>query len=260
MRMLWLIALSIVISGTVIANPCVTTNGYDTNNSSTRIKKVGAMPNYVSQGIESARVAWNAPSCNKTGYDFPKFVNDFAEAELSVRYETADLSVQQTVDGSSVCAEIIGSGNTAEITLYKSFKTSQGEVFECPKTSPEVADSVAHELGHYLGLGHPPPNSPTCLSYIMAPRHWTSIGGEAITLTDRSIKAAECATADNINLTKRELCDQYMICSGSGGGIGPLDDDPDGGLESADDGASGNNCFWHCYPTTWTGMYCDLLC
>ena len=91
------------------------------------------------------------------------------------------------------------------IDLYQSAPNANGQIVACNPT-----DSLAHEIGHVLGLGHT--SSDACVGEIM---------GRAIDGQPRSVMSGDCATADQNWYTPEEY-DQdhindscYQECRGS---------------------------------------------
>ena len=245
-----LMVLVLFIQPTVVRGCCVNAGSFDTRNSSTRVWFPNSLPSFVKQAVRSGMALWNDPECNKTGYDFPKFVeSNPAEAELYVLYKD-ELGPENPSTGATVCGEINSEEDRGDITLYTKFLDSSGILLNCPDTAFILKDIVAHELGHYLGLGES-----ACLNFIMGPMSFSVSGGVATHFPSREIQAAECAKAEELNFTRRELCSLYG-CGNSN--QDPLDD-YQGDNSGTQSGGSGTNCRWNCVQYNW-GLVCDLHC
>ena len=254
-----LIATLITLLGPEVSEACETTNGFWSTNSSVRIEVYDNPPPAVMQGIRDGAQQWNASTCNRSGYDFPKFLVDgsggFAEARLTVRY-IRDLSTRTNEStGSTVCA-LIDLGPNSVMQLFTQFRKPNGTILNCPRFASEIADVFAHELGHYLGLGHP-----LCSggNFIMGPAGYFINAGNAIWDTNRHVQRSECDKAEAVNTTRREVYEQM---GGRPEHDGPLHDSPEGGggHTGGMGGGGGPSCYWHCRETTKTGLSCDLYC
>lgn len=197
---------------------------------------------------------WNASHCNESGYDFPKFTTSpHAEASIEIAYNWG-ISPTVTPTGSTVCASVDDESETnVIIRLYQTTRKPDGRILNCPNTAASMGDLIAHELGHYLGLGES-----NCDDHIMGPMLFQDMGGgQAIYDTWRKVKPAECQAADANNFTRRELCD-LGGCGGSGH-HGPFHDDPGEGSGGTTGGGTGAACFWKCRDVA-GGLTCDLYC
>jgi hypothetical protein len=122
---------------------------------------------------ETARAAlamWG--SCTTYGAGFPKFQLEAGpERVISARLVPAS--------GKAICGELRG----REIVLYAFARLANGTVVRCEP----VAETLAHELGHVLGLLDAP-NEASCSEHIMAalPMH-----GDR-----RSVATGECDAVD----------------------------------------------------------------
>lgn len=92
-------------------------------------------------------------------------------------------------------ANICGLGTGNDVYIYTQFKDgTSGKIYPCP--NPDI--TVAHEMGHLLGLQDVSPSG--CSNYIMSAVVVTSGGNYNL----RSVQAAECQRAANINDTPAE--------------------------------------------------------
>ena len=230
---------------------CVKENEFFTTNSSVRVSIPSNVPTFVKQAIRQGMGEWNSSNCNATGFDFPKFVeSDPTEAALEFHYVRSGLGPISPSSGATVCGLIDGGSIRARIWLYEFFKTSDGVTVRCPDTAISLRDLVAHEMGHYLGLGES-----RCANFIMGPMPVDIYDGAATHYPTRKIQAEECSKADELNFTKRELC-SVVGCGSSG--QGPLQDDPGDG-SGTQSGGGGGGCHWHCVNLGYA-LACDLKC
>ncbi len=96
---------------------------------------------------------WNSSSCNPGGTAFPKFQTSAQGAG-----RTVNVTFQAGSDPSAPgrCGSF--SGNN--IKLFEQARLPSGQVVHCDR--PDIlADSLAHELGHLLGL-----DDSTCSTYM----------------------------------------------------------------------------------------------
>ena len=228
---------------------CIQGNEFSTTNSSVRIWIPNSVPQLVKRSVRDGMGLWNAPTCNKTGYDFPRFVEGSpAEADLEISYQDGISSVLSPSTLSTVCGLITGDENRSGINLYSRFRTAGGLELNCPDTQLTLADLVAHELGHYLGLAES-----SCTDHIMGPMTYGVSDGAAMHFPIRKVQPGECSKAEELNFTKREVCSLYGCGSSN---QEPLDDyQGDGNGTQAISGG----CRWYCVQSNW-GLSCDLHC
>jgi hypothetical protein len=210
----------------VASNPaaaCTSPNGHSANYSMVRLSfNASGMPAAVQQGINDAAAAWNATGCND-GDDFPIFfTSGSAEATLQVIYDPNISPIVQP-NGETVCSSINAAmdGSSGTITLYGQIRLANGQTYDCFTNSAIAADTIAHELGHYLGL-----DETDCGGYIMSPRARTISNGQITWDTSRQVRPGECGFVDGTNMTSIEnnnettgdpICNAYCwtTCIGS---------------------------------------------
>lgn len=196
---------------------CVVANGHSANFGTVRLD-YGTVPTALHAGIASGMNGWNATSCNTNGTAFPRFVSSgTADESIYVQYITG------VNPHGRACAAFSGGtdGRGAVIAFYSRILIN-GVEYDCPTATDIVADTFAHELGHYLGLDHS-----SCTNYIMSPGPVTVGSGGLSWSTSRQVQASECSQANTNSTTPAE-----RPPTGGGGG------DDDGG----DDGGDGDIC------------------
>jgi hypothetical protein len=153
------------------------------------------MPSAVQQGLQQGSGAWNLSECNTGGDDFPRFVTSgSADRELFVTFHNS----RSPEDAS--CASM--DHNAGQLNLYATANYPPYGAFPCFPNSEVAADAVAHELGHFLGLGDV--GGANCSDYIMAPGTYTIQNGQISYGTFQAIQEDECETADYVNSTPTE--------------------------------------------------------
>lgn len=181
------------------ASACTGSNGRTANYSTVRLvlNNPSSMPTAVQQGITAATSAWNNSSCND-GDDYPAFfTSGSADETIQVVFSP---NVSQVLDSNNntACAFIdhggVTDGSNATITLHGQTRHANGNVYNCYPDSAIAADSVAHELGHYLGLA-----DSGCSNYIMSGRSGLEGNGTISWDTSRQIQGTECTFADSSN-------------------------------------------------------------
>jgi hypothetical protein len=140
--------------------------------------------------VERAMAFWNHTSCN-SDFDFPRFrfATDEPHRVLHVRWVEGP---SPTVEGS--CGAF--SGN--EIALYSHARVTRGGAVRSCGNSARVAETLAHELGHALGLEDQ--YGGECSGFIMGQLTRTRSGA----ILERRVRAAECTAADGVFLTLAE--------------------------------------------------------
>lgn len=182
-------------------------------NATVRLQLVGEnIPGAVIDGISEGAGAWNNGGCNSGGNDFPRFFSSGNhDVTIQVEYNQG-VSPERSTGGSTFCARSDPSmtGNSTTFRLYSQVELAGVGTFDCFPDSAIAADTIAHELGHYLGLNHP-----TCSGQdIMGPREGDVVAGQMTWCTSRSVKSWECEAADFQNPTPNEYeeeCENQII-------------------------------------------------
>lgn len=144
-----------------------------------------------STAVSTAAAMWNRTDCNDGGDAFQWFqLTSGATRTIRVTY----------VDGASTTNNICGSFGGNEIAVFTRFRDgASGAEYPCPPGDSGLAATIAHELGHVLGLNDV--SSTSCSSFIMSQIRYDSASG---TYNARSVQPDECARADAINKTPAE--------------------------------------------------------
>ena len=235
-RSIWVLLFLVFAAETWANNVCINPHPVTRRiNTSARVNITGSPPGYVTTGINQGMAAWNDPACNRDGRDFPEFTTATpTEANLTLHYNSGIGDACGVTDN-----------NTNTITIYNRRRIGTA-VVKCPghDTSKPIghrhhllADTVAHELGHYLGLMEAP--SSGCPSFIMSPAVLTSNGWS----NARTVTSAECTAADNQSTTRGEICLQTG-CNFNGSGD-PFHDDPGDGTGGGGGGGGGGRGVLH---------------
>lgn len=175
-----------------------------------------SFPAKVTNGIDQAVNVWNGSTCNVGADDFPVFSRTQAgQATLKVEWHTG-LSPIDPNTGNQVCAKIDPGGTTngsnSTIHLYEKVPV-EGSNRTCYTNKDIADDSFAHEMAHYLGLGHP--NAGCEGDHITGPRGHQFINGIFVWKTNRKVTTEECTLADSRSWTPDEQTNE-----GGGGGSG----------------------------------------
>ncbi len=143
-----------------LISQCVSSNrspgqlvGYD----AVTLVTVG-VPSSLNNAFKRGYQAWNASNCNSTQFDgFPQFTEQSGSGRtIKIRYQSGF-----NPSNARACGNF--GGNT--IFVFQRARSADGtRVIECMR-SDIFEDTVAHELGHLLGLNDQ--DSSTCNSFIM---------------------------------------------------------------------------------------------
>ena len=161
------------------------------------VEPIGFPPELQS-AVTAAAGMWNASTCNHGG--FPHLQVGGQSAGLPVIY----LQYVTSRPGIGECGQtqfdLTGSN------IYQTVKPSSSSslTYSCGPADI-VAQSIAHELGHDLGVGD---TAASCVasegSYIMSPLHFVVHPDGSQTFTQRSVQPSECQMADMVNRTLAE--------------------------------------------------------
>jgi hypothetical protein len=153
-----------------------------------RVVPVG-LPPAAAWALERATSLWNDASCNAAGA-FPVFVT---ATELPHRVLQVVWHAGAHPGRRGVCGSFAGT----RIDLWAATVDAQGVAGSCG--GPErLAETLAHELGHVLGLEDR--YEPECSGAIMSQLTRLSSGE----LLARAVRAEECAAADSVFATEAE--------------------------------------------------------
>jgi len=140
--------------------------------------------------VERAMSFWNHAGCNgDAGFPRFRFVTDEPHRVVYVRW----------VPGTSATAEgLCGTFAGDEIVLYSHARDGRGRPARSCGGPPRLAETLAHELGHVLGLDDQ--YATRCAGYIMN-QLWLTRSGAPL---ERRVRPEECAAADTGFLTAAE--------------------------------------------------------
>jgi hypothetical protein len=139
---------------------------------------------------QSGAALWNQWSCNTGGNEFPYFAPLYPQFTVMVNWNNGFRS-----DGA--CGTF--NTSTREITIY-SQRMYNGQLVPCDGHNPEaIAEVIAHELGHFLGLD----NTPDFCSanMMMSAQYYNYTTGQ---FTHKAPSETECNTVNMINNTFSE--------------------------------------------------------
>jgi len=171
-------------------------------------------PSEYSSVTQSAMAMWNDPGCNVGGSSFPQF---------SFSSGLRTITVQWMPGKGPRCGTFAGS----TITLWASHDHPvTHEEIPCAGTESGrelevLADTLAHEMGHVLGLNEAPPST-SCASFIMAARRIDMDGKVA----PRSVQSCECQSVAEANVTPEEAANNVEPPGGGEDGDGGANYDP----------------------------------
>jgi hypothetical protein len=158
-------------------------------------------PQAIQGEVTTAMGMWNAPACNPDGEVFPKFVagqpNSIGRKVTVVLNQGLSPRNQDTGTPEGFSC---GGFNGQTINLYSHVKGPRGT--ESCGSGAVLAQTLAHEMGHVLGLVDQGLNlrDNTCNGFIMSQRKYNANGQ----LIPRSIKPEECQMVDDTHLTPAE--------------------------------------------------------
>jgi len=228
-RLVTLAAIFLLAARIPASAQCTASDGVAANYSTVRLvlDNPGSMPAALQQGITAGAGDWNGAACND-GDDYPLFsTSGTFQPVVHISFDS-HLSQSRDSNGNTVCGFTdyggVSDGSNTTIFLFGMMQFANGTIVDCFPNSAIAEDSVAHELGHYLGLGNV---GASCTDYIMGPRTSSIVNGQVVWNTSRQIQGAECAMADAMNTTQVEqnnegggsdpYCDAYCwtTCIGS---------------------------------------------
>lgn len=146
-------------------------------------------PPAVAPAVARAMAMWNAPECNSGGFPLFRAQTDEPHRVIHVRWIEG---TSPRVEGS--CGNFSGS----QIVLYSHARDPRDGGIRSCGTVGRVTETLAHELGHALGLEDQ--YDPECDGYIMSQLVRTRRGA----VRERRVRPAECAAADRWFLTLAE--------------------------------------------------------
>lgn len=189
---------------------CTSPNGEHSNTQQVRLMVTSGAANLVNGGagaIQAGANQWNNASCRNSGpASFPEFIFT-GSGDETIRV----VSVPGASSGISSCGRTIFTG-TKKILLFTKIEGSGGQLLDCDwSDASRVADFIAHELGHFLGLDHP--QCGLCDGHIMSRPQYAIQAGTAVDVSaDDEIKDAECDMADAASLTPEEDAFEDWMC------------------------------------------------
>lgn len=184
--------LSLLATSERIHAQCAGSDRTDPLYAADKIQLVASgFPSSLSSVVTVGMEKWNSEECNSGGDAFSYFqtTSTGAGRVITVAYRAGMNS-----NNNYSCGNF--SGNL--INLYSQARNPASGVIVSCGNSDRMAESLAHELGHLLGLSDQYTTS--CQGVIMSQVSMTSTG----TVLARGITAAECQRANELNLTSPE--------------------------------------------------------
>lgn len=146
--------------------------------------------------VAAAEGAWNNPDCNSGGTAFPSLT---PTAVPGARQVFVSYVNGLNPRNNSSCGQTTPVGTAYSITIYSQARGPSGSIGSCGSTAA-MTQSLEHEFGHLLDL-----NDSTCPGYIMGPVAFPPKTGPLPPQPlSRSIQPAECAEANQFNITPAE--------------------------------------------------------
>ncbi len=151
------------------------------------------MPGSLMGQFRNGYDSWNNAACGAADA-FPHFTETWPGAgrTVTVLYHTGF-----SARNPQSCGQF--AGNT--VNVYEEARDANGNTISC-SAAGSFQDTIAHELGHLLGLRDQ--YSSSCNGYAMSQRAYSSSGA----YVDRSIKSSECTKVATTNRTPQEQQDE----------------------------------------------------
>ncbi len=192
----WQKAFLVALCGLLVpsmAFPCSVWNGHSVSYTSTKIRVSGSVPTTISNGIQHGINQWNDE--NLSGFDFPWFSKNSGQAVVDVIY----INGLAEPSGYSPCGTFTGptDGSSGVIYMFSQGR-AHGQVANCFPNAHAAGDLVvAHELGHYLGLGNRNVHDGSIMG-----------GAAHIGATNRAITSCEASRVDTVNSNPIEFANE----------------------------------------------------
>jgi hypothetical protein len=203
MRRASMVLVALVLSaGALEGQQCVTTDRGEISSSYSIDLVFDGWPPSLLGAVNGAMAMWNSATCNSTGASFPYLrTGQPLPGEPVVDVIYADITSNTLLYGTCGLMD----PSFTSITIYARARLPNGGTVSCGPPAT-IAQSLAHELGHLLGLGN---TNPLCLpadsGFLMSPLNINvDPNTGAVTYGARSIQPSECTEADLQNLTPAE--------------------------------------------------------